>query len=111
MLFRSLAIVAAVERGDLPASTELRATSYVFSDRTLERLGFRFRPAPALARLNLALVVVSVAVRLAYVRGAFTLPDLARVRQSVVPAGELARRGPALRALLARLTSVTSPRA
>lgn len=104
-----LAIVAAVERGDLPATTELRVTSYVFSDRTLARLGFRFRPAPPLARLNLAVVVLSVAVRLAYVRGRFSLPDLGRVRQGVIPAGELARRGPALRAMLARLTSRSLP--
>jgi hypothetical protein len=43
-----------------------------------------------------------VAVRLAYVRGAFTLPDLARVRQAWCRRASSPGEGPALRALLAR---------
>jgi hypothetical protein len=99
-----LAIATAVERGSVAPATEVRATSYFFSLRTLERLGFRMRPAPRLVVLNLATAFVSVALRLSWVRGQPSFPDLSRVRQGIVPAGELARRAPELRRVLAHLT-------
>jgi hypothetical protein len=100
-----LSVTSDVERGAIPPHTEIRATSYVFSDRSLARLGFAIRPAPPHAGLNLTVAVVGIAVRLAYVRGHLALPAVGRVRQGVVTAGELARRAPEIRASLARIRS------
>ena len=100
-----LAIAAAVERGGIAPATEVLATSYFFSLRTMERLGFRMRAAPRFVVFNLATAFVSVALRLSWVRGRPSLPDLSRVRQGVVLAGELARRAPELRRVLAQLTA------
>lgn len=98
-----LAVIAEVERGAIAPETEIRATSYFFSDRTLSRLGFRICGPSPNARLNLAVGVIGIGLRLAYVRGRFTLPDPSRVRQGTTTAGELATRASAVRGILTRV--------
>jgi hypothetical protein len=99
-----LNLCEAVERGDLPPETEVVATSYFFSDRTLARLGFEMRRAPSATVQNLALASLNIALRLSFTRGRPTFPDLRRVRQGVTSAGALAQHRATIARSLHRLS-------
>ena len=71
----------------------------------MERLGFELREVPAVARHNLALAGVSLALRLSFTRGRPAFPDLRRIRQAVTTAGRLAEHSGEIRRLLRRLPS------
>lgn len=98
-----LALTEQVERGELPPDAELVATSYFFSDRTVERLGFELREVPAAVRHNLVVSSLSIAVRLSFTRGRPAFPDLRRIRQAVTTPGRLAEHSGEIRRLLRRL--------
>lgn len=86
-----LALCNEVECGRTVPGTEIVATSYFFSDRTLARLGFTLRPPPALLVQNLVVASLSVALRLSFTRGRPAFPDLRQIRQATTTAGELLR--------------------
>jgi hypothetical protein len=98
-----LAVIADVERGALAAHLPVTATSYIFSSRTLRRMGFELQPTSAAARLNLALAFVGIALRLSFTRGRPTLPDLRRIRTATATGAQLAAQRDELQRLLARL--------
>jgi len=98
-----LALVEEIERGALPADAHIVATSYFFSDRTVARLGFELRDAPAAVRHNLAAASLSIALRLSFTRGRPAFPDLRRIRQAATTAGRLAEHADEIRRLLRRL--------
>ncbi len=98
-----LALVDEIERGTIPADAEIVATSYFFSDRTVARLGFELRDAPAAVRHNLAAASLGIALRLSFTRGRPAFPDLRRIRQAATTAGGLAEHADEIRRLLRRL--------
>jgi hypothetical protein len=104
-----LQIAEEVERGTLSPDAELVATSYLFSDRSIARLGFTLRPAPGAVVANLAVTSLSIALRLSFTRGRFAYPDLRRIRQAVTSAGELAQHAGEIRRLLERLRPAIGP--
>jgi hypothetical protein len=98
-----LALAEEIESGALPAGAEIVATSYFFSDRTVARLGFELRDAPAAVRHNLAAAGLSIALRLSFTRGRPAFPDLRRIRQAATTACALAEHADEIRRLLRRL--------
>jgi plasmid stabilization system protein ParE len=91
------------ELGRTPPHTELVATSYFFSDRTLARLGFTLRRPPSMLQHNLVVASLSIALRLSFTRGRPAFPDLRQIRQATTTAGELVRHKETIVRVLHRL--------
>ncbi len=106
LLLGLVALCEEVERGTLPQDAPIVATSYFFSDRSLARLGFQVRSAPAFVVQNLVVASLSIALRLSFTRGRPTFPDLRKTRQAVTSAGSLVQHKDMLRQALQRLAPI-----
>lgn len=84
-----LSICDEVAEGRLSAQNEITATSYFFSNRSVEKLGFTLKSGSFEVKLNLALVYLSLVLRLSFIKGRWCLPDLKRIRCIHTTAGEL----------------------
>lgn len=84
-----LSICDAVAEGKLSADNKITATSYFFSSRSVNKLGFTLSKGAFEVKLNLALVYLSLILRLSFMKGRWSLPDLKRVRCIHTTAGEL----------------------
>ena len=84
-----LAIVEDVEEGVLSPDTKIVGTSYFFRRRTMARFGFEPQPPAKIEVLNLAMARLSIALRLSFTRGRFTLPDLKHIQQIVTSGRQL----------------------
>lgn len=98
-----LAMLDELSASEMDSSCEVVAASYFFSDRTLDRLGFRLRPAPPITVLNLLMAWLGVGLRLSFVRGRLALPRLANTREAYTTLAELRTRRSAIEALLIRV--------
>lgn len=98
-----LALADEVERGALPAESELVGTSYFFSDRTAARLGFELRRPPGSSQLNLMVASLSIALRLSFTRGRPAFPRLSRIRRAVTTGARLLERRREIESILRRL--------
>lgn len=98
-----LSICDAVAEGRLSAQNEITATSYFFSDRSVEKLGFTVKKGSFEVKLNLWLVYLSLVLRLSLIKGRWCLPDLKRIRCIHTTAGELLQQRPQIAKMLAHL--------
>ncbi|OBP16747.1 hypothetical protein A5320_05045 [Rheinheimera sp. SA_1] len=103
MLQGLLNICDAVSEGRLSEETEITATSYFFSNSSVERLGFTPGDAPSGIKLNLAMVFLSLALRLSFIKGRWSVPNLARIRRVHTTAGQLFQHQSRIVKMLARL--------
>lgn len=90
-----------VEAGHLAPATAISATSYFFSDRSAQRLGFRTEPAAGLQLQNLLVSFLSIALRLSFTHGRLRWPDLRQARRIGTTAAELLARRPEIERMLA----------
>lgn len=100
-----LSICDAVAEGRLSAQNEITASSYFFSNRSVEKLGFTLNNGSFEVKLNLALVYLSLVLRLSIIRGRWCLPDLKRIRCIHTTAGELLQQRSRIAKMLAHLQS------
>jgi hypothetical protein len=99
-----LGIIGEVERGRIPAGARITGTSYFFSDRTAERLGFTLHRPRRAEVLHALLDVVSLAAMYSYVRGRPAVPRVWRMKRASITAADLVRRKQVVQALRAGLT-------
>ena len=103
-----LSICDAVADGRLSAQNEITATSYFFSNRSVEKLGFTLNSGSFAVKLNLALVYLSLVLRLSFIKGRWCLPDLKQIRCIHITAGELMQQRTRIAKMLAHLQSKNS---
>lgn len=99
-----LALCHETERGAIPRQARIVVSSYFFSIRSLARFGFEPNDPPAATVLNLVLASVGVAIRLSFIRGWPTFPNLRKTRQGVTSAERLRQHEDEIRRLLQRLS-------
>lgn len=109
LLHGLLAITDEVAQGALPPDTRLVASSYFFSNRSLERLGFQLCPPASGVVQNLLMASLSIALRLSFTRGRLSFPKLRHIRQAATTAGVLAQHRNELEQLLLRLQPAGAP--
>jgi hypothetical protein len=100
-----LSICDSVAEGKLSAQKEITATSYFFSHRSVEKLGFTLSSGSFEEKLNLAMVYLSLVLRLSFIRGRWSLPDLKRIRRIHTTAGALLQQRAGIAKMCAHLQS------
>ena len=95
-----------VTDGEIPQHTQIRGTSYFFSDRTARRLGFELRPPGLRLRANLLLNLLDLTLMYSFTKGRWATPNVLRVRQAVIAGSELARRRGEIRNLISDLQAL-----
>jgi len=103
-----LRICDEVAEGRLSAQNKITATSYFFSNRSVEKLGFTLNSGSFEMKLNLALVYLSLVLRLSFIKGRWCLPDLKRIRCIHITAGELMQQRSRIAKMLDHLQSKNS---
>ncbi len=103
MLQGLLAICDAVAEGRLSAHTEITATSYFFSNSSVEKLGFVSGKVFSGQKFNLLMVFLSLTLRLSFIRGRWCWPDLKQSKSIETTAGSLLLYRPVIEKMLTRL--------
>ncbi len=103
MLQGLMAICDAVAEGRLSAHTEITATSYFFSNSSVEKLGFVAGKAFSGQKLNLLMEFLSLTLRLSFIRGRWCWPDLKQSKSIQTTAGELLLHRPVIVKMLVRM--------
>lgn len=75
-----LSICDAVAEGRLSSKTNISATSYFFSERSVKKLGFTLSDGSLAMKLNLVMVYLSLLLRISFIKGRWCLPDLSQIR-------------------------------
>ncbi len=104
-----VALADEVEGGRLPGGLRIVATSYIFTPRTAERLGFTMEPAAAGHVLGLYANYLNLMWKHSFAQGRLALPDLSRTRQAATTGRELLRHRDHIQALAARLQVTREP--
>ncbi|WP_194774638.1 hypothetical protein [Pararhodonellum marinum] len=84
-----LNLIKEVEEGRLPLELNIVATSYFFSNRSLEKLGFRQTSATLFNRLNVLLNFLDIFWMYSFSRNKLVFPNLLKVKKIEILAGEL----------------------
>lgn len=87
-----LNIIKELETGVLPASLTISGTSYFFSNRTAERLGFRLEKPSLFYRLNLIVAFVELFWMYSYAHGQWRIPKVFAAKKAVISGGDLVQR-------------------
>ncbi len=101
-----LDIANAVERGEIARDTHIVGTSYFFSEKSAERLGFRLESAGLRLRLVLFVSYAELALLHSFARGRLSFPNVLNVRTAVVRGDELLARRDEMRRILTRLREI-----
>lgn len=86
-----LNIIKELETGVLPMSLTISGTSYFFSDRTAERLGFRLEKPSLFYRLNLIFAFVELFWMYSYAHGQWRIPNVFAIKKVVISGDELVK--------------------
>ena len=97
-----LALAREVEEGRLPPSTQISATSYIFSESVARRYGFHVEKARRHC-LGGLLTYPTQFLTHSFARGRWALPPVHRARRATIEAAGLSAQSPRLRKLHARL--------
>jgi hypothetical protein len=98
-----LDVAGSVGSGTISSDTRIVASSYVFSERTAQRLGFTIERPSAMERVHLLLDAAALTAMYSFARGRPSLPRLWRVRRASIPADALGRRRHQIATLLERM--------
>lgn len=79
-----LHIVAKIEKKEVPGTVVIKGSSYFFSDRTVERLGFELGKTELFERFNLLLNVVDLTWQYSLAHGKFILPNVLKVQTAKI---------------------------
>lgn len=94
-----------IEVNEIARDTELSATSYFFSSKTAEKLGFKLTKTSKMEQFNLFSVYISLVIRLSFTRGRLTLPRVSEIKKITITADELLKRQEVIKSMLSLVES------
>ena len=100
-----LNLISKIENKQIPASVTIVGTSYFFSDRTLDKLGFKIEKASLFYRANLIINLIDLVWMFSLARGTFSIPKVWNAKKASIQGAGLVTQKQKLEALYARLKS------
>jgi hypothetical protein len=85
-----LAIVDEIEQKKIPETIEIRGSSYFFSSRTAQKLGFDVKTAPMAEKLNILINYLDLLWMYSLANGRFSLPKLNVIKTATTTGKRLA---------------------
>jgi len=98
-----LVVISRIEAGELPETVEVRGSSYFFSDRTAEKLGFELKKTGAFEVINLIANVVDLTCTYSLAQGKFSLPDFRNIKTATTTGTKLLENKNRIEGLLRRV--------
>ena len=94
-----LGIIERIKSGQVPPTVLITGTSYFFSERTMQKLGFRIEPPSIWAVLNLWMNGFDLFWMYSYAQGRIAWPRLTHIRRAVTTGAELVAHEASIRRL------------
>ena len=84
-----LQIIQEIKTGDLPDSLVISGSSYFFSERTAEKLGFTIQKADSMVHFNSAFNILDLTWMYSYAHGRFRFPRLSDIKKANITGVDL----------------------
>ncbi len=84
-----LQIIQEIKTGDLPDSLVISGSSYFFSERTAEKLGFTIQKADSMVYFNSAFNILDLTWMYSYAHGRLRLPRLSAIKKASISGEDL----------------------
>ncbi len=99
-----LSIISMIEKKQIPETVSVVGTSYFFSDRTLNKLGFQIEKASLYYRANLFINFMDLFWMYSLSRGKVSIPAVWDAKKAMITGNKLVAQKKQLELLYARLT-------
>ncbi len=99
-----LNIISMIEKKQIPETVSVVGTSYFFSDRTLNKLGFQIEKASLYYRANLFINFIDLFWMYSLSRGKISIPAVWDAKKAMITGNKLVAQKQQLELLYARLT-------
>lgn len=99
-----LKIVAKIEANELPPTVEVRGSSYFFSDRTAEKLGFELKKTGSFEIFNLMCNFLDLTWTYSLAQGKFSWPNLKNIKTATTTGATLVKNKALIEAILKRVS-------
>ncbi len=99
-----LKVIEKIENKELPPTVEVRGSSYFFSDRTAEKLGFDLKKTGAFEILNLMFNIIDLTWTYSLAQGKFSWPNLRNIKTATTTGEKLVKNKPLIQAILKRVS-------
>jgi len=99
-----LKIIDRIETGALPDTVEVRGSSYFFSDRTAESMGFKLSPTGLAEKCNIVFNYLELLWTYSYTQGRLSFPNLNNIKTASTSGAELVRQKERIERLYAHIS-------
>lgn len=103
-----LAIIQKIEHGDLPPTVNITGTSYFFSERTAEKLGFEITKTNWFLLVNLFFNIIDLCWTYSYSQGKLSFPKIWKAKSIQTTGAELVKRKEYFESMHKKLSTTTS---
>ena len=100
-----LQIIREIKTGNLPDSLVISGSSYFFSERTAEKLGFSLQKADSMVYFNSAFNMLDLTWMYSYAHGRFRLPNLSKIKKASISGEDLLKQEAYIRRLKQALST------
>ncbi|MEM8896607.1 MAG: hypothetical protein AAGC85_00815, partial [Bacteroidota bacterium] len=94
-----LQIIQEIKTGNLPDSLVISGSSYFFSERTAEKLGFTIQKADSMVYFNSAFNMLDLTWMYSYAHGRFRFPKLSAIKKASISGKDLLKQEAYIRRL------------
>jgi hypothetical protein len=99
-----LNIIKQIEEGKIPDTVSIEGTSYFFSARTMQKMGFEMKSPSLFYRINLLANFIDLLWMYSLSQGKFTFPKVWQAKKAITTGASLVERRRAIELILTKLS-------